>query len=85
MKLLNPLTFAYNHPNFGQGNIETSLNDVGTDEATLTLDVKAPDGRAGSAQVQMQDNGDVVIRVHRSPQNPIRVLVVGDAGILFEG
>lgn len=88
MKITNPLTFMYSHANFGSETIETSLNDVGTDEGTLVLEVKSPGGRAGSAQVQMQDNGDVVLRVHRDAagQNPIRVLVVGDGGVtLFEG
>lgn len=46
--------------------------------------VTAPDGRAGTVQLQPQDNGDLVVRTHLDPSSPIHNLVVDGSGILFE-
>lgn len=85
MELKNPQTWKYGHANFGTNHTEVNLQDVPTDEGTLLLEVCAPDGRKGSAQVQFQDNGNVILRVHLDPSNPIKVLIVGPGGIEFEG
>ena len=84
MRLKNPLTFEFSHPNFGAGKTEVSLNQNETIGGYLDLDVKAPDGRMGTATIQCQDNGNVVIRVHLSPENPIHVLIVDGGGTLLE-
>jgi hypothetical protein len=84
MELKNPQTWQYGHANFGANKTEVHIQDVPTDEATLLLNVKAPDGRLGSAQIQFQNNGNVVLRVHLDPANPIHVLIVNGSGILLE-
>lgn len=87
MKLYNPQTFAYHHQNFGEGKTsKASLNQDPDVQPFLSLDVEMPDGSKGGAQLQAQDNGTWVIRIHRDENNPLRVLVVGpDGGTLFEG
>lgn len=85
MRIDNPTTFLYSHQNFNGGVIRISLNDIGTDETALAVEVVAPDGRKGEIKLQMQDNGTVRARIHRDANNPITALVVDGTGILFEG
>lgn len=83
MKLSNPQTFAYKHPNFG-GNVTTAnLNQNEVIGGFLDLTIVAPDGRTGVAQLQFQDNGNVVVRVHVSPSNPIKPLIIDDGGQVY--
>lgn len=85
MRVKNPLTFLYQHPNFGTGATEASLNDSPTDESILHLEIKAPDGRAGVANLEFQDNGNVVVRVALGSNSPIHVKVVDSSGTtIFE-
>ncbi|HYE85971.1 MAG TPA: hypothetical protein VEA16_06430 [Vicinamibacterales bacterium] len=83
MKLANPQTFAYEHANFNGGQATANLNANPSVASHLDLVVTAPDGRKGGATLQFQDNGEVVIRIRRDGNNPLRVLVVGD--VSFEG
>ena len=85
MQLLNPQTFAYSHPNFGGAKAKLSLNHSDTDNSTVPLDYETPDGAKGGGQVEFQDNGTSVFRIHRDENNPMHVRVVGPGGvILFE-
>lgn len=83
MKLKNPQTFSYSHPNFGSATTDASLNQNEVIGGFLDFTVVSADGRVGVAQVQFQDNGDVIFRVHASPSNPIKVLVVDDMGQVY--
>lgn len=84
MKIKNPLTFSFEHPNFGGQTVDVSLNQAANVSAILTLDVDSINNLIGSAQLQFADNGNVVLRVHLNPTNPIHVLILDDSGILFE-
>lgn len=86
IKLSNPQEWRYNHPNFPEPNPGTrvSLQDVPSDEATLTLDVTDPSNNKGGGQIQFQDNGRVVLRVHLDPANPVDLLIVDHTGVLFQ-
>lgn len=84
MKLKNPQTFSYEHQNFNGQTVDVALNQNPVIGGFLDLSVGAPNGRSGVAQLQFKDNGNVVIRVHLGPMNPIHVLVLDDSGVIFE-
>lgn len=84
MQIANPTTFQYGHENFGDGFIKAALNSSTNNLAGLLLQVEAPDGRKGEAQIQMADNGNVVIRIHLTAANPIHVLILDDTGTILE-
>ena len=88
MRLKNPLTFSFAHGNFNNQTLDMSLNQDADVSGFLNLDGKAPDGRTGRVNVQPQDNGNVVLRIHLNGDGSsvFHVLVVGDQGqTLFEG
>lgn len=84
MRLSNPQTFEYSHPNFQGQKVTVSLNDDPSNETALLLETTAPNGLKGSAILQMQDNGQVVIRVHLGQSNTFHVLILDDGGILLQ-
>lgn len=83
MKLKNPQTFAFSHPNFNGGYVEASLNQNEVIGGFLDLTIVDHNGRVGTAQLQFQDNGDVVVRIHESASNPLRALVLNDGGQVY--
>lgn len=83
MKLKNPLTFSYSHPNFAPLTTDCSLNQNDVIGGFLDLTVVAPDGRVGVAQLQFQGNGNVIVRIHESAANPIKALVLTDGGQVY--
>lgn len=83
MKLKNPQTFSYSHPNFGANTTDCSLNQNEVIGGFLDLTVVAPDGRVGVAQIQFKDTGNVVVRIHENAANPIKALVLTDGGQVY--
>ena len=87
MKIKNPQTLTF--PNGDGLPIDMSLNTNDTIAGFAVLDVNSHGSggvpKNGSAQLQTAANGNVTIRVHLSPENPIHVLIVDSTGVLFEG
>lgn len=84
LDIQNPTVLQYGHPNFGDAKIEVSTNVDASGNGFMSLKVVAPDGRVGYAQLQPQDNGNLVVRVHLAPENPIHVLILQGSGVILE-
>ena len=70
-------TVEFSHANFGDNKLTATLSKGDAGIAMLT--VEAPDGRIGEVQLQPQDNGNLVIRVHLAETNPVHVLILEGA------
>lgn len=84
LDIKNPTVLQYGHPNFGGAKIEVSTNVDPSGNGLMNLKVVAPDGRVGNAQLQPQDNGNLVVRIHLDPANPIHVLILDGTGVILE-
>jgi len=76
MKLANPQTFEYEHPNFNGQSVKVALNQDPVIGGFLSLTASGVNGASGYAQLQFQDNGTVVIRIDEDPSNLFTALVL---------
>lgn len=82
MRITNPLTFEYEHPNFNGQKLKVSLNQ--NPVINQFLELKAEMGnKTASCDLQFQDNGTIIIRNHVDPAGIFRFLLVDHSGTLF--
>lgn len=67
MKLANPQTFEVSHENYGT--IKYSHNLDPNNNVFSVLSATRSDGATGYAQIEVQDNGTLKIRVDEGPNN----------------